>query len=360
MSHAKSCRPNPYFPPSLRACQHNKVLYHTHYLVASYLPLAFTMKILYHTIFFAFIGISLAHPRKDRQDYGNKIDYNSVWRENFMYEANIQFSSRDWNVAEGFAPSPGNDSHLGPERGSNVKYDAGTASLRINKEGNLVIQPTKDDSGQWLSGKIETVMSWVTKATTARLFEARIKVGDALMENSQGIWPRIYLMGKTYNEDQSNWPRMGEIDIFGLANGGETFTPTIHCGEPNGGLPCSEPQGFKAPNAIPFSRGSLHTVGLLIDRRECPAPVAGTTGECWEHESISWFLDEEPTYKITGREFGDRDAWQKLVHEEIIIGLAVGVGGDGVGPPNEATTTGESVGMEIDYVGVWEAKVHSS
>lgn len=44
-----------------------------------------------------------------------------------------------------------------------------------------------------------------------------------------------------------------------------------------------------------------------------------------------------------------------LAHTEHFVLLNVAIGGNWPGAPNGATIDGFSVGMEVDYVGVWDS-----
>ena len=44
-----------------------------------------------------------------------------------------------------------------------------------------------------------------------------------------------------------------------------------------------------------------------------------------------------------------------LAHKKHFLLLNVAVGGNCPGPPNNSTVDGSSVGMEVDYVGVWNS-----
>jgi hypothetical protein len=167
-----------------------------------------------------------------------------------------------------------------------------------------------------------------------------------------GIWPRFYVLSTDFWNDATPWPRMGEWEILELKNGLETFVPVLHCGEINGG-PCQEPEGFNPGAGYTVSRGQFHQVGVEIDRSMCSKQE---DSECWREETVTWLFENEPRYRVRGGDLGDKDAWKRLFHQKVFMGLSVGVGGSRVSQPNNDTVEGLSAGMEIDYVGVWESK----
>lgn len=242
------------------------------------------------------------------------------------------------------------------DKDSNTTWSPTTPALHMSDHGTLWIEPhrAQGTDGQWWSGKVETRREFVARPGKKTLFEARVKIGDALSEHLAGISHRIYTMSPDFLKDSINWPRMGEWDILELNNGLESFVPVLHCGETAGG-PCKEPEGFKANGAYTISRGQFHTVGFEINRKMCSE--SSNDSSCWREETVTWHLDDEPQYRIKGSDLGDKDAWSRLFHQPRVIAMAVAVGGSRVGAaPNHETFEGEPAGMEIDYISVWESK----
>jgi len=124
---------------------------------------------------------------------------------------------------------------------------------------------------------------------------------------------------------------------------------TAHCGYAPGG-PCNEYNGLGS-GGVSFSRGVFHTVGFIVDRSMVGYGKTGT----WKDETLSWYLDGTKIFTVEGATIGDATTWDKLAHQGHFLLLNVAVGGNWPGAPNSAAIGGASVGMEIDYVGVWNS-----
>jgi beta-glucanase (GH16 family) len=145
------------------------------------------------------------------------------------------------------------------------------------------------------------------------------------------------------------WPAANEWDFLETVNGGSVMYSTVHCGvTPRG--PCNENNGI-GPGGVPFSRGVFHTVGFMVDRSMCGNGRNGT----WLDETLNWYLDGTKMFTILGSKVGDEMTWKALAHDEHFLLLNVAVGGSWPGGPDSQTTDGSSVGMEVDYVGVWKS-----
>lgn len=49
--------------------------------------------------------------------------------------------------------------------------------------------------------------------------ESRLKVGNASVALQQGIWPAFWSLGSAFRGNYSNWPGVGEWDLFESVNG---------------------------------------------------------------------------------------------------------------------------------------------
>lgn len=138
-----------------------------------------------------------------------------------------------------------------------------------------------------------------------------------------------------------------EWDILEVLNGGNAMYSTVHCGTAPGG-PCNEYNGIgdAGDGGAAFSRGVWHTVGFVVD-----VSMGGT----WLDETLTWYLDGEAVFSVSGAMVGDEDTWNVLARGEKFLLLNVAVGGNWPGAPNATTIGGEEVGMEVDYVGVWNS-----
>ncbi len=204
----------------------------------------------------------------------------------------------------------------------------------------MQIIPIKKNNA-WTSGKIESRRSDFVCAAGKKLYvEASIKLGAGAASIQKGIWPAFWALGSEFRGNYGNWPSVSEWDLLEAINGGNVMYSTIHCGTIKGG-PCAETNGI-GNGGVSFSRGVFHKVAFQVDR----------TSNVWTTESLNWYLDGTKVFTITGARVNDRTAWEHLAHHPHFLLLNVAVGGGWPGQPNSATV---GVGMEVDYVGVWNS-----
>lgn len=80
--------------------------------------------------------------------------------------------------------------------------------------GTMLITASRDASGAWHSGEVESVWSYPTGS-----FQTRMKVTGI----GPGVWPADWMMGRN-----GQWPTNGEIDTLEEINGKPTAYGTIH------------------------------------------------------------------------------------------------------------------------------------
>ncbi|KAF4634807.1 hypothetical protein G7Y89_g3294 [Cudoniella acicularis] len=231
-----------------------------------------------------------------------------------------------------------------PSWGNNEQetYTNSLSNIHITPHNTLAILPLKAKNGTWTSARIETVDSFSCGPGERMLIGAKIKLGDGPAEKQQGIWPAFWALGSSFRGNVSDWPGATEWDIMEVLNGEDAMHGTVHCGTAPGG-PCNEYDGLSS-GAIPgFTHGDWHTISFIVDR----------SGAGWEEESLTWWLDENIVFEVTGMTVGDEGVWAMLAHQEHFLLLNVAVGGNWPGQPNNETVGGKDVGMEVDYVGVW-------
>jgi len=240
----------------------------------------------------------------------------------------------------------------GAERWGNNEFETytdSTSNIHITKQQNLAIIPQLQN-GHWTSARIETQRSDFVAAEGGKLLvEASIKLGTTPMAQQQGIWPAFWALGSEFRGNYTNWPGATEWDFLEVISGGSTMYSTAHCGFAPGG-PCNEYNGLGS-GGVDFSRGVFHTVGFMVDRSMCRKGSNAT----WLDETLNWYLDGKKIFTLTGATVGDEPTWVKLAHEEHFLLFNIAVGGNWPGPPNNLTIDGPSVGMEVDYVGVWNS-----
>ena len=228
-------------------------------------------------------------------------------------------------------------------------YTDSTSNIIITKNHTLTITP-RINNGSWTSARIETQRTDFAAGPGGKLWiESRLKLGDAPASQQQGIWPAFWALGSKFRGNYTNWPAVSEWDFLETVNGGSLMYSTAHCGYAPGG-PCNEYNGLGS-GGVTFSRGVFHTVGFMVDRSMSGKGKNGT----WLDETLNWYLDETKIFTLTGATVGDKTVWGELAHDPHYILYNIAVGGNWPGPPNAETIDGESVGMEIEYVAVFNS-----
>ena len=279
-------------------------------------------------------------------DYISRPGFYPTFFDSFTGYPGTLPSSSNWIIDLGTS-YPG-----GAERWGNNEYEtytSDTSNLQVTSQSTLAITPRLTAAG-WTSARIETQRSDFMAKEGGKLFvEARIKLGGAPASQQQGIWPAFWALGSEFRGNYTNWPAATEWDFMEVVNGLPTIYSTIHCGYAPGG-PCNEYNGL-GDGGVPFAMGVWHTVGFEVDRSMCGETGNGT----WKEESLKWYVDDALKFTVNGSTVGDEETWKKLAHKEHFLLFNVAVGGNWPGPPNNMTIDGPSVGMEVDYVGVWNS-----
>ena len=117
----------------------------------------------------------------------------------------------------------------------------------------------------------------------------------------------------------------GEIDIFEQVSGTPEAHGTVHCGDVGGG-PCNEPTGRAAHTTMPPD-GTFNEYAVSIDR----------TNDDWRAQTITWTVNGNSFYVLTGADINDAPVWSSLAHSPLYLLLNVAVGGDWPGPPNDVS-----------------------
>ncbi|KKA28499.1 hypothetical protein TD95_004775 [Thielaviopsis punctulata] len=206
-------------------------------------------------------------------------------------------------------------------------------------------------AGSWTSARLETNPSYsFTCPPSGQLrMEACFRLGDASANTQLGIWPAFWALGTAFRGNYTNWPAVGEIDIFEAVNGHATSMHTVHCGTNPGG-PCNEPNGLSKHVDNGALRNSWLVVSVTIDRSRSGG---------WQNEALVWRINGTEVYSLTGGDVGDMAAWAALAHSDHFLLLNVAVGGAlpnalaATQTPVAATEGGPGSGMQVSYVGVF-------
>ncbi len=284
---------------------------------------------------------------RSNTDVPSKPGFTKTFLDTFSGEPKSLPSSSNWIFDIG-TQYPGGS----PNWGNNEweTYTDSTSNIHINTDNQLAIIPRLASDGTWTSARIETQRSDFQALEGGKLYiESRIKLGTAPKVKQQGIWPAFWALGSDFRGNYTNWPHASEWDFLEAVSGGDLMYSTVHCGYAPGG-PCKEYDGL-GNGGVSFSRGVWHTVGFMVDR----SMTGDDKNETWESETLNWYLDGENVFKINGSTIADEATWDILAHGPKFLLLNIAVGGNWPGAPNNETSDGRSVGMEVDYVGVWNS-----
>jgi hypothetical protein len=121
--------------------------------------------------------------------------FNLTWSDDFEGTSNTLPDSSRWIVTTGTS-YPGGAANWGT--GEIETYTSSTSNLAIDGNSSLVITAIKSASGQWTSGKVETVrQDFMAKPGGKMRIQARLNlpyVGD----NSLGYWPAFWTLGASF------------------------------------------------------------------------------------------------------------------------------------------------------------------
>jgi hypothetical protein len=212
--------------------------------------------------------------------------------------------------------------------------------------GHLVIQPIRDASGAWTSGRVETQStSFAAPPGGQLMISASIQQPNP--GNGLGYWPAFWAMGAAARPvGATNWPSIGELDIMEDVNGLSDDSNTFHCGVDPGG-PCNETTGIGSGlGACPGCQTGFHTYSVIIDRTNTSA------------EQLRFSLDGTVRFTVNENQV-PLATWQAAVDHGFFVILDLAIGGAfpnaicGCGSPSAATSSGAA--MTVDYVAVYQS-----
>ncbi|MFZ6027001.1 MAG: glycoside hydrolase family 16 protein [Chloroflexota bacterium] len=222
-----------------------------------------------------------------------------------------------------------------------IEYNTNSTSNVYQNGGYLYIKPIRDASGNWTSGRIETVRTdFQPPAGGAMAVEGRLQLPNVTGSAAQGYWPAFWMLGAPFRGNYWNWPSIGEVDIMENINGQNTWYGTLHCGTNPGG-PCNETSGIGA-NASGFSpslQAGFHTYRVEWDKSVTP-------------NQVRWYVDGIQRHSVNASQL-DATTWSNAFDHGYFIILNVAIGGGWPGGPTASTTSG--VPMAVDYVRVYYA-----
>lgn len=215
---------------------------------------------------------------------------------------------------------------IGTDWGNNqLEYDTSRPSnVSLDGNGNLAIIARREEylGRSYTSGRINTRGLF---AQESGRFEARIK-----LPVGQGIWPAFWLLGADF--ETVGWPACGEIDIMEY-RGQEprVVHGSVHGPGYSGGAAVS--RRFDLPGNRGFHE-DFHVFAVE-----------------WDAGRIIWYVDDTPYHSVMPRDLPGGSEW--VFDHPFFIILNVAVGGNFIGPPNEATQFPQA--MLVDWVRVYRA-----
>ncbi|KAK0716015.1 glycoside hydrolase family 16 protein [Lasiosphaeris hirsuta] len=256
---------------------------------------------------------------------------------------NVVFSD-DFNGDQGSAVDGSKWDHHVPNKNNNDEvqhYTYGTDNAHLSGDGQLYIIPKKKGN-DWYSAKLLSVGKWTPGAGKALLFEAEIWVPNftGSPDKFAGLWPAFWAKGNSDRiSNPVKWPKNGEWDILEVTNKmSNQNQATLHfidaSGQHNGAF----------NGRVTYTGGKYHTWAVKVDRRK----------DDWKAQTLTWYLDGNQFYQVTGAMIGTLDQWKELAWSPFYIVLNVALGGGYAGNPTENTISGYDASMRVRYVGVYE------
>ena len=240
-------------------------------------------------------------------------EYSLVWADEFNdYEGEL--SKDDWNY----------EAHQVGWVNSELQKYVASSDYAFVKNGELIIQPVKNDDGSYVStsGKHDF---------TYGIFEARIKVPEG-----KGFLPAFWMMPTDENL-YGQWPKCGEVDIMEvLGDSTNRQFGTLHFGEPH-----TQKQGtYELHDGGDFSK-EYHVFAVE-----------------WEPGAFRWYVDGNLFFEnndwFTKRDGEEEKPYPAPFNQPFHMILNVAVGGEWPGYPDETTIFDERAAMYVDYVHVYQ------
>ena len=241
-------------------------------------------------------------------------EYSLVWADEFNdYEGEL--SKDDWNY----------EAHQVGWVNSELQKYVASSDYAFVKDGELVIQPVKNDDGSYVSGRVNTSGK---HDFTYGIFEAKIKVPEG-----KGFLPAFWMMPTDENL-YGQWPKCGEVDIMGESTNRQYGT--LHFGEPH-----TQKQGtYELHDGGDFSK-EYHVFAVE-----------------WEPGVFRWYVDGNLFYEnndwFTKRDGEEEKPYPAPFNQPFHMILNVAVGGEWPGYPDETTIFDERAAMYVDYVHVYQ------
>ncbi|WP_329320284.1 MULTISPECIES: glycoside hydrolase family 16 protein [unclassified Streptomyces] len=268
--------------------------------------------------------------------------WSQVFLDDFDGAAGTGVNTSNWQYDTGTS-YPGGAANWGT--GEVETMTSSTNNVALDGNGNLLITPRRDASGNWTSGRIETTRTDFRPPAGGKLrVESRLQMPNVTGAAAKGYWPAFWALGAPYRGNYQNWPGVGELDIMENVQGLNTEWATMHCGTNPGG-PCNETSGIggNTPCAGTTCQAGFHTYAMEWDRSTSP-------------EEIRFYLDGVNFHTVRANQV-DATTWANATNHGyfIILNVAMGGGFPGAfgGGPDAGTVPGHP--LVVDYVQVLQA-----
>ncbi|MES4891467.1 glycoside hydrolase family 16 protein [Streptomyces sp. NPDC096012] len=268
--------------------------------------------------------------------------WTQVFADDFNGAAGTGVNTSDWQYDTGTS-YPGAAANWGT--GEVETMTSSTNNVALDGNGNLLITPRRDASGQWTSGRIETKRTDFQPPAGGKLrVQARIQMPNVTGAAAKGYWPAFWMLGSPFRGNYWNWPGVGELDIMENVQGLNTDWATMHCGTNPGG-PCNETSGIGNSTSCTGAtcQAGFHTYAMEWDRSTSP-------------EEIRFYLDGVNFHTVRADQV-DATTWANATNHGyfLILNVAMGGGFPGAfgGGPDGGTEPGHP--MTVDYVQVLQS-----
>ncbi|MFI9245902.1 glycoside hydrolase family 16 protein [Streptomyces sp. NPDC053086] len=268
--------------------------------------------------------------------------WTQVFADDFDGAAGSGVDATDWQYDTGTS-YPGGAANWGT--GEVETMTSSTANVALDGNGNLLITPRRDASGNWTSGRIETRRTDFQPPAGGKLrVQARIQMPNVTGAAAKGYWPAFWMLGAPFRGNYWNWPGIGELDVMENVQGLNTDWATMHCGTNPGG-PCNETSGIGNSTSCTGAtcQAGFHTYAMEWDRSTGP-------------EEIRFYLDGVNFHTVRANQV-DATTWANATNHGYFLILNVAMGGGFPaafgGGPDSGTEPGHP--MVVDYVQVLQS-----
>ncbi|MGW7418987.1 glycoside hydrolase family 16 protein [Streptomyces sp. NPDC054813] len=273
---------------------------------------------------------------------GAPSGWSQVFLDDFNGTAGTGVNTSNWQYDTGIS-YPGGAANWGT--GEVETMTSSTNNVALDGNGNLLITPRRDASGNWTSGRIETTRTDFQPPAGGKLrVEARLQMPNVTGTAAQGYWPAFWMLGSPFRGNYQNWPSVGELDIMENVQGLNTTWATMHCGTSPGG-PCNETTGLGNSTSCPNStcQSGFHTYTMEWDRSVSP-------------EAIRFYVDGVNYQTVTANQV-DATTWSNATNHGffVILNVAMGGGFPGAFGGGPYSTTEPGHPMAVDYVQVLQS-----